>query len=134
MKTTAASSSVRGKAWRFAVVGVLNSAVDFIAFAGLVALALQPLVANVLAWAIAVTFSFTVNSRWTFERAETFGIRSAFLRFALSGAAISLGSSTLAVILLPPLTGLLPAKLIGIVVGAVLNFFAARWSIEQRLI
>lgn len=126
--------SLRRKAWRFAVVGILNSVVDFTAFAALTALAVHPLLANVLAWGVAVTFSFAVNSRWTFERATTFGVRSAFLRFALSGAAISLGSSTLAVVLLPPFTGLLPAKIIGIAVGAALNFFAARWSIEQRLI
>lgn len=126
--------SLRRKAWRFVIVGILNSAVDFTAFAALTTFAIHPLLANVLAWGVAVIFSFAVNSRWTFERATTFGVRSAFLRFALSGAAISLGSSTLAVVVLPPFTGLLPAKFIGIAVGATLNFFAARWSIEQRLI
>lgn len=127
-------ASLLGKAWRFATVGVLNSVIDFAAFAGLVALSLQPLLANLLAWGVAVVFSFTVNSRWTFMRPETFGVGQSFLRFALSGAAISLGTSTAAVYLLPAVTGLLPAKLIGIAVGAVLNFFAARWSIERRLL
>ncbi|MCT8998082.1 GtrA family protein [Chelativorans intermedius] len=125
---------LHGKAWRFAVVGVLNSAIDFAAFAALAGLGLWPLLANALAWAIAVTFSFAVNSRWTFERARTLGVRASFARFAVSGAAISLGTSSLAVALLPPLTGLLPAKIIGILVGAVLNFFAARWSIERRFL
>ncbi|MCR4268974.1 GtrA family protein [Nitratireductor sp. ZSWI3] len=122
------------KLQRFAIVGVLNSAIDFAAFTGLVFLDLHPVLANVLAWAVAVVFSFAVNSRWTFVRSERFDLTSAFAKFALSGSIISLGSSTIAVLLLPPLTGVFPAKLIGIAVGAALNFFAARWSIEDRIL
>lgn len=120
------------KALRFAIVGIANSGIDFLIFAGLAALGLTALIANVIAWGVAVTFSFAINSRWTFDSAKTLRKETSFLRFALSGAAISLGSSTLALLLLTPLVGLLPAKLIGIVIGAILNFFAARWSIEDK--
>ncbi|WP_048647895.1 GtrA family protein [Nitratireductor soli] len=129
-----ARPSLPVKLRRFAMVGIANSLIDFAAFSGLVLLAVPPLLANVLAWAVAVVFSFAVNSRWTFVQAETVGRRSSFARFALSGSIISLGSSSLAVLILPPLTGVFAAKLIGIAVGAVLNFFAARWSIEDRLV
>ncbi|WP_295809951.1 GtrA family protein [uncultured Nitratireductor sp.] len=119
---------------RFAVVGVLNTAIDFATFTALVAMSVVPLLANFLGWMVAVIFSFAVNSRWTFERGERFNLHGAFARFAVSGSVISLGSSTLAVYLLPALTGLFAAKLIGIVIGAILNFFAARWSIENRIV
>lgn len=122
------------KAIRFAAVGIANSGIDLLVFAALAWVGLPALIANVLAWAVAVTFSYAVNSRWTFEADETLGKQKSFIRFALSGAAISLGSSSLALIVLTPLVGMLPAKLIGIIVGAILNFFAARWSIEDKLV
>jgi len=122
------------KAVRFAAVGIANSGIDFAVFTVLVWAGIPALIANVLAWAVAVTFSYAVNSRWTFEADEALGKQKSFIRFALSGAAISLGSSSLALVALTPLVGLLPAKLIGIVVGAVLNFFAARWSIEDKVV
>jgi Predicted membrane protein len=122
------------KALRFGAVGIANSAVDFLIFTALAWVGLPALVANVIAWAVAVTFSYAVNSRWTFEADQALGKKKSFARFAVSGAAISLGSSSLALILLTDLAGLLPAKIIGIVVGAVINFFAARWSIEDRIV
>ncbi len=118
---------------RFAIVGLMNSAIDFAAFTVLVYLGLAPLMSNLLAWAVAVIFSFAVNSRWTFVRSHKFHLGKAFAKFAFSGSIISLGSSTIAVWLLPPLIGVFPAKIVGIAIGAALNFFAARWSIEDRL-
>lgn len=134
MKGTAPPSRLSAKALRFTIVGLANSAIDFLVFAVLAWMGLTALLANLLAWAVAVTFSFTVNSRWTFDRAQSLKTKKSFLRFALSGAAISLGSSSLALVLLGPLIGLLPAKLTGIIVGAILNFFAARWSIEDKVL
>ena len=133
MKYIAPPSALSAKAFRFAVVGIANSGIDFLVFAILAMAGLPALLANLLAWAVAVIFSFAVNSRWTFESTKTLGREKSFLRFALSGAAISLGASSLALVLLTPLIGILPAKLIGIFVGAVLNFFAARWSIEDKV-
>jgi putative flippase GtrA len=121
------------KALRFGIVGVANTGVDLAVFAGLVALATPVLLANVLAWLVAVCFSYAINSRWSFERDTTLHEGWAFLRFFSFGALISLGVSSLAVALLPPLIGLWPAKLLGVIVAAVLNFFAAHWSIENRL-
>lgn len=122
------------KLGRFAIVGLLNTVIDLATFSVLVALSVPALLANFLGWSVAVIFSFVANSRWTFERTERFNLHRAFAKFAVSGSIISLGSSTLAVYLLPPFTGLFAAKLIGIVVGAILNFIAARWSIENRVI
>jgi putative flippase GtrA len=55
------------KAASFAMVGVLNSAVDFGVFSfGYYYLALPIIVANTLAWAVAVTGSYILNSTITF--------------------------------------------------------------------
>lgn len=121
------------KALRFGLVGLANTGVDLAIFAALVALAVPALGANIGAWIVAVCFSYLVNSRWSFERDTSLHEGWAFLRFISLGALISLGISSLAVILLPPLIGLWPAKILGVVVAAILNFFAAHWSIENRL-
>lgn len=121
------------KALRFGLVGLANTGVDLAIFAALVALAVPALGANIGAWLVAVCFSYLVNSRWSFERDTSLHEGWAFLRFISLGALISLGISSLAVILLPPLIGLWPAKILGVVVAAILNFFAAHWSIENRL-
>ncbi|SFI78378.1 GtrA family protein [Aerobium aerolatum] len=121
------------KALRFGLVGLANTGVDLAIFAALVALAVPALGANIGAWLVAVCFSYLVNSRWSFERDTSLHEGWAFLRFISLGALISLGISSLAVILLPPRIGLWPAKILGVVVAAILNFFAAHWSIENRL-
>lgn len=121
------------KALRFGLVGLANTGVDLAIFAALVALAVPALGANIGAWLVAVCFSYLVNSRWSFERDTSLHEGWAFLRFISLGALISLGISSLAVILLPPLIGLWPAKILGVVFAAILNFFAAHWSIENRL-
>lgn len=127
------SRTIATRMRRFAVVGVANTLIDIVAFAALVAIAVPPLVANVVAWLIAVTFSYAVNSRWSFERDGTVPELHSFVRFAGLGALISLGISTGAIAALTGLIGVWPAKLLGVAVAVVLNFVAARWSIENRL-
>ncbi len=77
------------KAASFAIVGVANSAVDFAVFSFAYYYLLLPiLVANTLAWIVAVTGSYVMNSSITFA-AES-GRRLAFDRyfaFALSQVA-----------------------------------------------
>ncbi|MCF6378548.1 GtrA family protein [Nocardioides KLBMP 9356] len=66
---------------RFAVVGVVNTAIDFVLF-GLLALAGWPLLlANFVSTSAGMTFSFFVNRSWTFG--STRSIRSTVLPFLL---------------------------------------------------
>lgn len=127
------SRSLASKVVRFGAVGLLNTLVDLATFALLVALAVPALAANVGAWMVAVSFSYILNSRWTFERKTELGETRSILRFLGLGALISLGVSSGAILALAPVIGLWPAKILGVVVAAVLNFIAARWSIENRL-
>lgn len=121
------------KILRFLLVGVGNTLIDFAVFALLNHLGALPLVANVGAWIVAVTFSYFVNSRWSFQRNEQVAEGKSAARFVVSGAIISLGVSSLAVTQLAQFIGLWPAKITGTVIATVLNFFASRWSIEGRI-
>lgn len=119
------------KALRFGLIGVANTALDAAVFGLLLQAGAQVLLANLGGWMAGVCLSFWANSRWTFQAQGTpMPIR--FLRFALSGAAVSLLTSTAILASLTGLLGVWPAKAIAIAVGAVLGFLAARWSIEGR--
>jgi len=121
------------KAGRFLVVGLFNTVIDMAVFAALLFVGLQPLVANVLAWVVAVAFSYVVNSRWSFERDETLSGSQSLLRFVSLGALISLGVSSGLIAALAGWIGVWPAKVLGVALAAILNFFAARWSIEDKI-
>lgn len=126
--------STGSKIVRFAIVGLVNTAIDLAGFFVLLKLHVPPLPANVTSWFIAVIFSFTANNLWSFERDRTIRLRDAFLRFVSLGALISLGVSSLSLALFAGIAGVWPAKIGGVIVAAVLNFLAARWSIEGRLL
>lgn len=130
----AADRSLGDKMIRFAVVGVANTAIDLAAFSVLLWLAVVPLVANVGAWLVAVAFSFVANRLWSFERDNSIPLSHSVFRFISLGALISLGVSSVFIAGLSGWTGVWPAKIVGIIVAAVLNFLAARWSIEGRLL
>ena len=122
------------KMGRFAVVGVANTVIDLAAFSALLWIAVPPLAANVGAWLVAVAFSFTANRFWSFERDRSIPLGRSVFRFVSLGALISLGVSSLFIAALAGWICVWPAKIAGIVVAAVLNFLAARWSIEGRLV
>ena len=52
---------------RFAVVGVVNTAIDFVIFGVLATLGVPVLVANFVSTSAGMTFSFLVNRSWTFR-------------------------------------------------------------------
>ena len=119
---------------RFAMVGVVNTVIDLASFSLLLWLKAPPLGANLGAWMVAVAFSFVANGFWSFERDPAISLHSAFFRFVSLGALISLGVSSLSIAVLAGMVGVWPAKIAGVILGAVLNFLAARWSIEGRLL
>lgn len=131
--TVERTRSVWQKAIRFGLVGLLNTLIDVATFALLIALSLPALAANVGAWLVAISASYAMNSRWSFERDQQLREGWSILRFVGLGALVSLGISSGAILALAPVVGLWPAKILGVAVAAVLNFIAARWSIENRL-
>lgn len=133
----ATEDSQRGlgvKLGRFAAVGIANTAIDLVVFSICHHILQMPLVANCIAWCFAVVFSFVANSLWSFERDPHSAVANSFFRFVSLGALISLGVSNACIALSAGTIGVWPAKLFGLIVAAILNFIAARWSIEGRLI
>ncbi|MFH1794975.1 MAG: GtrA family protein [Pseudomonadota bacterium] len=131
--TVERTRNVWQKAIRFGLVGLLNTLIDVATFALLIALSFPALAANVGAWLVAISASYMMNSRWSFERDQQLREGWSILRFVGLGALVSLGISSGAILALAPVIGLWPAKILGVAAAAVLNFIAARWSIENRL-
>lgn len=113
-------------ALRFGLIGIANTALDVAVFGVLMGLGLPMLLANLAGWGAGVSLSFAANSRWTFGTQPT--LRS-FVRFAGSGAAVSLLVSSGVLALLSPLLGPWPAKALAVAIGAVLGYLAARWAV-----
>lgn len=111
------------KASSFAVIGVVNTAVDFGVFiAAYKGLGLPLVPANVLAWMVAVSGSYALNSFITFaaESGRKLTLR-AYVTFVASGIAGLIGNTTvlwLASFWVPVII----AKVIAIGASFVLNF------------
>jgi len=111
------------KAASFAMIGVVNTAVDFSVFWTAARYLGWPLVpSNVLAWLVAVTFSYMMNSFITFgpESGHTLRWRD-YLTFAASGVA-GMVASTATLFALSYVSPLLAAKLVSILVSFAVNF------------
>ena len=111
------------KALSFALVGLVNTAVDATIFFLLLAYATPSLVAaNVTAWFIANTGSYVMNSFTTFS-AETGGKLSLkhYAGFVGSGL-VAVTASTITVVLAAKLMPVWAAKAIAILVSFVVNF------------
>ena len=111
------------KAISFAFVGVINTVIDFSIFWTAATYLQWPLVpANVLAWLVAVSFSYAMNSFTTFgpESGRTLRWRD-YGTFIASGVA-GMVASTTTLFLLSYVLPVLAAKLISILVSFVVNF------------
>lgn len=111
------------KAISFAFVGVINTVIDFSIFWTAATYLQWPLVpANVLAWLVAVSFSYAMNSFTTFgpESGRTLRWRD-YGTFIASGVA-GMVASTTTLFVLSYVLPVLAAKLISILVSFVVNF------------
>jgi putative flippase GtrA len=111
------------KAASFALVGIVNTAIDFSVFWSTATYLQWPLVpANVLAWLVAVTCSYAMNSFITFgpESGRILRWRD-YASFLTSGVA-GMASSTATLFVLSYFVPVLLAKLLSIVVSFAVNF------------
>jgi putative flippase GtrA len=111
------------KAISFAFVGVINTVIDFSIFWTAATYLHWPLVpANVLAWLVAVSFSYAMNSFTTFgpESGRVLRWRD-YGTFIASGVA-GMVASTTTLFVLSYVLPVLGAKLISILVSFVVNF------------
>lgn len=111
---------------RFGLVGVVNTAVDFAVFVLLYRwLGLDPLLANGMAFLLAVTNSYLLNHHWTFRQHNHALSLSGYARFvALNSGGLLIG--TLAILLLGGLMSLEYAKLIAAGITLLWNFTSSK--------
>jgi putative flippase GtrA len=121
-----------GQAARFAVIGVLNTAIDFGVFLLALAFLTSSLVgANVLAWTVAVTGSYVMNSFITFAAESGRRLRlRAYAGFIGSGlAGLIANTATLLIAAKLLLLPVVLAKLLAIGVSFLVNFSLARFVV-----
>jgi putative flippase GtrA len=112
---------------RFGLVGFINAGVDTAVFFTALATVTNSLVlANAMAWVVAVSCSYVLNARFTFGSHSERGWRFAdYLTFALTQIGGFL-AHTLVLVAAAPYVPLVVAKVFGIGVGFVVNFSLAR--------
>lgn len=113
----------RTKATKFALIGLVNTGVDYCVFTfAYLALGWRVVAANVLAWIVSVTGSYVLNSYITFaaESGRVLRLRD-YLTFVASGVVGFLGN-TATVVLASYLVPVLVAKLLAVGVSFVINF------------
>jgi len=121
------------KAVSFAMVGVVNTLIDFSVFwtaVNYLQWALVP--ANVFAWLVAVSFSYAMNSFTTFgpESGRVLRWRD-YATFVASGIAGMIASTT-TLVLLSYVLPVLAAKLISILVSFVVNFSLSHFVVFKK--
>ena len=121
------------KALSFALVGLVNSAVDFSVFALAYSYFELPIIlANVLSWCVAVSGSYVMNSLTTFAHESGRELRAkAYFSFALSQAAGLVANTTTVVIasyFMPVLLG----KVLAIGVSFLVNFTLSHFIVFRK--
>ena len=74
---------------RYLSVGLLNTALHWLVFAGMLALGQAQALSNFVAFCVAVSFSFFANARWTFRGRPTLLRYSLFTCFMGTLAALT---------------------------------------------
>lgn len=116
------------QAGSYALVGVVNTAIDFCVFAGALTLGALPLLANAIAWTTAFIFSYMANSQTTFRTTPT---PKNLLGFFLASL-LTLFVSSVCIFLLTPLLGVWPAKIGAVGISYLLGFALARVVFKSR--
>lgn len=107
----------------FGLIGIGNALVDLAIFTLAYQIFESPLIlANVIAWAVAVSCSYFLNTMITF-RAESGRVlrRSDYLRFVASGI-FGVIATTITLVILANFVSVLIAKLLSMLVSFVINF------------
>jgi putative flippase GtrA len=118
------------KAMSFALIGVINSLVDFAVFYVMWRYITEPVlgeqlelvVANVIAWAVAVSGSYVMNSYVTFAAESGRKLRwKSFFTFAVAGL-LGLASNTATLMIGALFMPVVAAKVLATGVGFLINF------------
>jgi putative flippase GtrA len=118
------------KAMSFALIGVINSLVDFAVFLFALKYITEPLpgewpdliAANVIAWLVAVSGSYVMNSYVTFAAESGRKLRwKSFFAFAASGI-LGVIANTVALVIASEFVPVVAAKIVAIGIAFLVNF------------
>jgi len=121
------------KAMSFGMIGVVNGLIDFgVFFLALGTVTSSLVVANVLAWFVAVSSSYVMNSTITFAAESGRQLRLAdWGRFVVSGlAGVTVSTTTLVVAAM--FVPVWAAKILAIFVGFVVNFSLTHFVVFRQ--
>jgi len=110
--------------WRFGLVGVSNTAVDFAVFFLLTAAGAKAAVAQAVAYGAGVINSYIWNRRWTFQMRQKANIGELFRFLVVNG--LSLGVSLVVLLVAEPFEPLWFAKGAATMAGMAVNFIGSR--------
>ena len=121
------------KAMSFAVVGLVNSAIDFGVFSfAYYYLALPIVTANFMAWCIAVSGSYIMNTMTTFARESGRELRAkAYFNFVLSQVA-GLVANTATVFIASYFMPVLIGKVLAIGASFLVNFTLSHYIVFRK--
>lgn len=127
------SSSISLKAVSFALVGIVNTVVDFAIFTFTYQILTLSLIAsNVIAWLIAVSFSYVMNTYTTFHHETGRVLRQKdYLNFVASGI-FGVVATTATLIALSLYIQVMAAKLISIFAGFIVNFTISNFVVFRH--
>jgi putative flippase GtrA len=119
--------------FRFGLVGIVNTAIDFSVFMLLYSgIGLDPIVANIIAFAVAVTNSYFMNLSWTFRQQKDSISLSNMIQFVL----VNSGGLLITIAILVLLNGMVAvpvAKLTAILATLIWNFTFSKLIIFSNL-
>ncbi|MCL6617801.1 MAG: GtrA family protein [Anoxybacillus ayderensis] len=117
--------------FRFIVVGMSNTLVDFLVFFSLIALHVPYMWAQIFGYSVGVINSYIWNRTWTFRSAG--GIKKQFVRFLV----VNLCSLIVTIIMLHGFREMFPIvlnKTIATVGGIAINWFGSRmWVFSEKV-
>ena len=116
----------------YGIFGVLTTVVNYAVYLTAAATGMHYIVANGIAWIVAVLFAYIVNRKWVFE-SRSDAVLAEFLRF-VGSRIFSLVAESAALYLLVDLLRMddRVAKLIGIVINVVINYFLGKCFVFKK--
>lgn len=114
---------------KFSLVGVVNTAIDFVVFTLLTLTGLVPVLCNIISYSCGVINSYFLNRGWTFEKKGKNSI-SEFMKFVIVNL-LSLGASTLVLYLLNDTYSInvYLSKLMATFASLVINFLGSKFVV-----
>ncbi|MCA1441631.1 GtrA family protein [Ensifer sp. IC4062] len=107
---------------RFAVVGAVTTALDFVLFTALVTIGALPALANLFSYSCGILVSYLLNRSWTFGARGSPVLALKFVASTLAGLLISTCLVALFVMIMPAVI----AKILSVPLVFIWNYLMAR--------